>query len=83
MVQHVSFCLIVVGGLVLIRKENKQRYAFSYISIYGCGYISAAKRSWHLLMDRGCVAIVNDSFVGGVTMAASVVHIVFAKKNLF
>ncbi|TCD67439.1 Protein pns1, partial [Steccherinum ochraceum] len=39
------------------------RYAYIEIALYGKPYLSAAKDTWRLLVDRGIDAIVNDSLV--------------------
>jgi hypothetical protein len=54
-------CLIgCVEGMV----QYFNRYAYIEIALYGKTYINAAKDTWHLFMDRGVTAIVNDSLVG-------------------
>jgi len=40
------------------------RYAYIEIALYGKPYLSAARDTWRLLMDRGIDALVNDSLVG-------------------
>jgi len=40
------------------------QYAYSYIALYGDGYISAAKATWHLIRQKGIDALVNECLVG-------------------
>jgi len=45
--------------------------AYIEISLYGKGYIEAAKDTWRLMKDRGIDALANDSLVGMVIMWGS------------
>ncbi|TKA49302.1 Protein PNS1, partial [Cryomyces minteri] len=48
------------------------RYAFSYIALYGKSYIAAAKETWRVIKDRGIDALVNECLIGPVlTMGAT------------
>ncbi|KAL9088174.1 MAG: hypothetical protein Q9165_006301 [Trypethelium subeluteriae] len=42
------------------------RYAFSYIALYGKAYIPAAKDTWRMIRDRGIDALVNECLIGPV-----------------
>ncbi|KAF2278621.1 DUF580-domain-containing protein [Westerdykella ornata] len=42
------------------------RYAFSYISLYGKAYIPAAKATWKMVKDRGIDALINECLIGPV-----------------
>jgi len=55
------------------------RYAFSYISLYGKPYFAAAKATWGMMRDRGLDALVNECLVGPVlTLGATFVAYVCA-----
>ena len=47
------------------------RYAFSYIALYGKAYIPAAKDTWTMMKDRGIDALVNDCLIGPVLTMGS------------
>lgn len=52
------------------------RYAFINIALYGNPYITAAKETWALLMDRGLTALINDCLVNiCFTMGAYVIAV--------
>ena len=42
------------------------RYAFTYIALYGSSYISAAKSTFTLFRNRGIDALVNDCLISPV-----------------
>ncbi|KAI0377185.1 DUF580-domain-containing protein [Hypomontagnella monticulosa] len=42
------------------------RYAFSYIALYGKPYLAAAKDTWNMIKDRGIDALVNECLIGPV-----------------
>lgn len=69
----IAFC--VLGCLIGILDWAVQflnRYAFSYIALYGKAYIPAAKDTWKLIKDRGIDALVNECLIGPVlTMGAT------------
>jgi len=44
------------------------RYAFSYISLYGKPYFAAAKATWGMMRDRGIDALVDECLVSPVLM---------------
>ncbi|WPG99901.1 Protein PNS1 [Acrodontium crateriforme] len=70
-----AFCILqCIMGLVEWAVEFINRYAFSYIALYGKGYIESAKATWKLIKDRGIDALVNECLIGPVlTMGATFV----------
>lgn len=42
------------------------RYAFSYIALYGKSYLGAAKDTWSMIKQRGIDALVNECLIGPV-----------------
>jgi hypothetical protein len=46
----------------MVRYFNK--YAYSYIAIYGKSFCQSAKDCWNLVGSHGIQAIINDSFIG-------------------
>ncbi|PKS10369.1 hypothetical protein jhhlp_002120 [Lomentospora prolificans] len=59
-------CLQCILGLVQWAVEFVNRYAFSYIALFGKAYFPAAKATWKLIKDRGIDALVNECLVGPV-----------------
>ncbi len=50
------------------------RYAFSYIALYGKSYFQSAKDTWRMIKDRGIDALINECLIGPVlTMGATFV----------
>jgi len=45
-------------------------YAFTEVAICGKDYCSAARDTWHLLMESGLTLIINDNLIGGVVAFA-------------
>ncbi|KAK3690620.1 pH nine-sensitive protein 1 [Vermiconidia calcicola] len=80
MAMDCCFCLLRCFLSILewaIRFIN--RYAFSYIALYGKSYIEAAKATWKLIRDRGIDALINECLIGPVfTMGATFVAFVCA-----
>ena len=72
---QIAFCLLqCIIGLLDWAVQFINRYAFSYIALYGKSYIGAAKDTWTLIKDRGIDALVNECLIGPVlTMGASFV----------
>ncbi|PNS16350.1 Protein pns1 [Sphaceloma murrayae] len=72
---YVCFCILgCLIGLLDWAVQFLNRYAFSYIALYGKSYIAAAKETWHLIKDRGIDALVNECLIGPVlTMGATFV----------
>ncbi|RYP15955.1 hypothetical protein DL765_005395 [Monosporascus sp. GIB2] len=60
---------LILGCLLAILDwavEFLNRYAFSYIALYGKPYIQAAKDTWKMIKDRGIDALVNECLIGPV-----------------
>jgi hypothetical protein len=58
----ILFC--VLGCFISLLEwavEFLNRYAFSYIALYGKPYLEAAKATWRMIKDRGIDALVNVS----------------------
>ncbi|KAK5012829.1 plasma-membrane choline transporter-domain-containing protein [Cryomyces antarcticus] len=70
-----AIALCVLGCFISILDWAVQfinRYAFSYIALYGKSYIAAAKETWRVIKDRGIDALVNECLIGPVlTMGAT------------
>ncbi|KAI0446851.1 duf580 domain-containing protein [Xylaria telfairii] len=56
-------CLI---GLLDWAVQFLNRYAFSYIALYGKAYIAAAKDTWTMIKQRGIDALINECLLGPV-----------------
>ncbi|KAK6441908.1 pH nine-sensitive protein 1 [Oleoguttula sp. CCFEE 5521] len=71
----IAFCLL--GCLISILDwavSFINRYAFSYMALYGKGYIQSAKDTWKMIKNRGIDALVNECLIGPVfTMGATFV----------
>ncbi|KAI1438058.1 duf580 domain-containing protein [Xylaria sp. CBS 124048] len=72
-----SILYLVLGCLISILDWAVQflnRYAFSYIALYGKPYIAAAKDTWVMIKQRGIDALINECLLGPVfSMGATVV----------
>lgn len=67
MVASVCFCLLgCIIGLLDWAVQFLNRYAFSYIALYGASYIQSAKSTWKMIKDRGIDALVNECLIGPV-----------------
>merc|ERR1719410_53727 len=74
----IALCLL---GCIerLIRYFNK--YAYAQCAIYGTSFVTSAKATWNLFMNRGVLAIINDdltsmaigcgALIGGVVSAGT------------
>ncbi|KAI2471069.1 DUF580-domain-containing protein [Annulohypoxylon bovei var. microspora] len=80
-------CII---GLLDWAVQFLNRYAFSYIALYGTPYFAAAKSTWTMIKDRGIDALVNEcligpvlsmgaTFVGYATSLLAYLYLVFTK----
>ncbi|KAH9868933.1 putative choline transporter, neither null mutation nor overexpression affects choline transport [Plenodomus biglobosus] len=68
----ILFC--VLGCLISLLNwavEFLNRYAFSYIALYGKSYVAAAKDTWKMIKDRGIDALVNECLIGPVLSMGS------------
>ncbi|KAI1305050.1 duf580 domain-containing protein [Xylaria venustula] len=64
-----SILYLVLGCLISILDWAVQflnRYAFSYIALYGKPYIAAAKDTWSMIKQRGIDALINECLLGPV-----------------
>ncbi|EMC93522.1 hypothetical protein BAUCODRAFT_37210 [Baudoinia panamericana UAMH 10762] len=70
-----AFCILqCIIGLLDWAVQFINRYAFSYMALYGKNYIESAKDTWRLIKDRGIDALVNECLIGPVlTMGATFV----------
>lgn len=67
LVGSLVFCCL--GFLLTILQwavEFLNRYAFSYIALYGRPYLQAAKATWTMIKDRGIDALINECLIGPV-----------------
>ncbi|OTB00795.1 hypothetical protein M426DRAFT_231977 [Hypoxylon sp. CI-4A] len=82
-------CLI---GILDWAVQFLNRYAFSYIALYGKPYVAAAKDTWNMIEDRGIDALVNEcligpvfsmgaTFVGYATSLLAYLYLVFTKPS--
>jgi hypothetical protein len=79
-VGQIGFCIL--GCLISILNwavEFINRYAFSYMAIYGKSYIQSAKATWTMIKNRGMDALVNECLTGPVfTMGSTFVAYICA-----
>ncbi|KAK5163281.1 putative choline transporter, neither null mutation nor overexpression affects choline transport [Saxophila tyrrhenica] len=70
-----AFCVVrCLLGILEWAVNFINRYAFSYIALYGKSYIQSAKATWRLIRDRGIDALINECLIGPVlTMGATFV----------
>ncbi|KAI6869366.1 hypothetical protein KC343_g8133 [Hortaea werneckii] len=70
-----AFCVLqCILRLIEWAVQFINRYAFSYIALYGESYFKAAKATWTLVKDRGIDALINECLIGPVmTMGATFV----------
>ncbi|EME79828.1 uncharacterized protein MYCFIDRAFT_81297 [Pseudocercospora fijiensis CIRAD86] len=62
-----AFCILgCILGLVQWALEFVNRYAFSYMALYGKAYFASAKDTWRMIKDRGIDALINECLVGPV-----------------
>lgn len=59
-------CLGCLIGILQWAVEFLNRYAFSYIALYGKSYFAAAKDTWTMIKQRGIDALVNECLIGPV-----------------
>ncbi|KAI0165329.1 DUF580-domain-containing protein [Hypoxylon sp. FL1284] len=80
-------CLI---GILDWAVQFLNRYAFSYIALYGKSYFAAAKDTWNMIKQRGIDALINEcligpvlsmgaTFVGYATSLLAYLYLVFTK----
>ncbi|RWA11217.1 hypothetical protein EKO27_g3917 [Xylaria grammica] len=64
-----SILFLVLGCFISLLDWAVQflnRYAFSYISLYGKPYFAAAKDTWTMIKQRGIDALINECLLGPV-----------------
>ncbi|KAI1771519.1 DUF580-domain-containing protein [Hypoxylon cercidicola] len=82
-------CLI---GILDWAVQFLNRYAFSYIALYGKSYFAAAKDTWNMIKQRGIDALINEcligpvlsmgaTFVGYATSLLAYLYLVFTKPS--
>jgi len=62
----VACCLQCILSVLQWALEFINRYAFSYIALFGKPYFTAAKDTWKLIKDRGIDALINECLIGPV-----------------
>jgi hypothetical protein len=63
----IMFCILgCLIGILEWAVEFLNRYAFSYIALYGKPYFEAAKDTWKMIKQRGIDALVNECLIGPV-----------------
>lgn len=68
----ILFCVLgCLIGILNWAVEFLNRYAFSYIALYGKSYIAAAKDTWKMIKNRGIDALVNECLIGPVLSMGS------------
>ena len=73
MLGSIAFCVLgCLIGLIDWIVQFINRYAFSYIALYGTPYIRAAKSSVTLLKSRGVDILVNDCLISPVLSMGAV-----------
>lgn len=63
----IAFCIL--GCVISILDWAVQfinRYAFSYMALYGKPYIQSAKDTWKMITQRGIDALINECLIGPV-----------------
>ncbi|KAI1866373.1 uncharacterized protein JN550_007761 [Neoarthrinium moseri] len=66
-VASIMFCVLgCIIGLLDWAVQFLNRYAFSYIALYGKAYIPAAKDTWNMIKQRGIDALINECLIGPV-----------------
>ncbi|KAI0475044.1 duf580 domain-containing protein [Xylariaceae sp. FL0804] len=67
MIGSIMFCVLgCIIGLLDWAVQFLNRYAFSYIALYGKPYFAAAKDTWRMIKQRGIDALVNECLLGPV-----------------
>merc|ERR1712154_565569 len=57
----VALCLL---GCIERLIQYFNTYAYAQCAIYGTSFVTSAKATWNLFMNRGILAIINDNLVG-------------------
>jgi hypothetical protein len=79
-VGQIGFCILgCLIGILNWAVEFINRYAFSYMALYGKSYIQSAKATWTMIKNRGMDALVNECLTGPVfTMGSTFVAYICA-----
>jgi hypothetical protein len=71
----VADCALCILGCILNliqwALEFLNRYAFSYMALYGDAYVASAKQTWRLIKDRGIDALINECLINPVLSLGS------------
>lgn len=63
----IGLCILgCILSLIEWALEFLNRYAFSYMALYGSSYIASARQTWKLIKDRGIDALVNECLINPV-----------------
>ncbi|KAI1332198.1 duf580 domain-containing protein [Xylariaceae sp. FL0255] len=66
-VAAIVFCVLgCIIGILDWAVQFLNRYAFSYIALYGKPYFAAAKDTWTMIKQRGIDALINECLLGPV-----------------
>lgn len=75
----VTTCCILISALFLDLIESLVEYfnyyAYTYIAIYGKGYLESAKDTWELVKNSGIQAIINDCLISYCLFLTSITMI--------
>ncbi|QIX00902.1 hypothetical protein AMS68_006419 [Peltaster fructicola] len=64
---QIGFCILgCFIGLLDWAVQFINRYAFSYMALYGKSYIQSAKDTWTMIKSRGIDALINECLIGPV-----------------
>ncbi|KAH9904381.1 DUF580-domain-containing protein [Xylariomycetidae sp. FL2044] len=67
MIGYVISCILgCILSILAWAVEFLNRYAFSYIALYGKPYFAAAKDTWNMIKQRGIDALINECLIGPV-----------------
>jgi len=67
-------CMCVADCLLQIVESIAQyfnRYAFTYVAMYGSSFVESGKDAFTLFKNKGLTALINDQLVANVFMFAS------------
>ncbi|KAI1264545.1 duf580 domain-containing protein [Xylariaceae sp. FL1019] len=66
-VAAILFCILgCLIGILDWAVQFLNRYAYSYIALYGKAYFTAAKDTWTMIKQRGIDALINECLLGPV-----------------
>lgn len=66
-------CLSCIVGCIESWIEFFNRFAFSYVGIYGYSFVTASKHVFKLFRQKGWSAIVNDDLTGNVFFLGNII----------